>query len=224
MDSNVKTVGEHQDGSPPPANSDVCAALKVLNETMEGPAKNMFKTFEQGAEQVGAIAGDLKRAISLVDQALKTFGQKDRQPSNTHNAASDVIVVDDDDVVEGKNITIPVARDEKEVYIPEKPADQPAGDIVPFMEPLLHSGILGNWNEDTIILGSIIHQDQTRMFNRSGAGENTNATNQWQHLENHTGISMQCFKCSSFTQRIRTEHDRMATGKPILFVNNSILS
>ncbi|RYR46779.1 hypothetical protein Ahy_A07g032595 [Arachis hypogaea] len=54
--------------------------------------------------------------------------------------------------------------------------------------------------------------------------ENTNATNQWQHLENHTGISMQWFKCSSFAQRIRTEHDRMATGKPILFVNNSILS
>ncbi|XP_016177846.1 uncharacterized protein LOC107620150 [Arachis ipaensis] len=37
-------------------------------------------------------------------------------------------------------------------------------------------------------------------------------------------ISMQCFKCSSFAQRIRTEHDRMATGKPILFVKNSILS
>ncbi|RYQ82935.1 hypothetical protein Ahy_B10g101525 [Arachis hypogaea] len=29
---------------------------------------------------------------------------------------------------------------------------------------------------------------------------------------------MQCFKCSSFAQRIRTEHDRMATGKPILFI------
>nr|AFK45500.1 unknown [Lotus japonicus] len=37
-------------------------------------------------------------------------------------------------------------------------------------------------------------------------------------------ISMQCFKGSSFAQRVSTEHDHVTAGEPILFVKSGILS
>ncbi|MED6221341.1 hypothetical protein PIB30_053548 [Stylosanthes scabra] len=165
-------MGDHGAGKGTAELSALTAAMIQLNATMADASKNLLQVLQGnvlGMKQVDIATGEMRRAISLVDACMAMVRK-------SHILTSPVVVVSD---VMTSGAESQGAGNENTQRDPKgkAPVEYTSGVEIGDSGGCARSGrapcLVGGYGDQTIMLGPMLHEDASRLFNTIHAPMNT---------------------------------------------------